>query len=175
VKSDKPNIYFIDSSALITVNRFYPPKVFPDLWKHMDELFRRKKVFSHEMVYDEIIPESGAKDEIGKLISKYKQSFYPITNRQGQLALQILSNFPRLIDARAKKDEADPWIISLVIEKMEEVSLFGRDSDYVVVSAESEKSDTKIPAVCKHYKVRHMNLFQFFEDNDWEFSMIKRP
>ncbi len=86
----------------------------------------------------------------------------------------MLAHFPRLIDARAKKDEADPWIISLVIEKMEEENLFGKDSDFVVVSAESEKSDTKIPAVCKHYKVRHMNLFQFFEDNLWEFSMRKR-
>lgn len=126
------------------------------------------------MVYDEIIPGSGAKDEIGKLIAKYKSSFYPITNKQGQIALEILANFPRLIDARAKKDEADPWIISLVIEKMKEDNLFGKDSDFVVVSAESEKSDTKIPAVCKHFKVRHMNLFQFFEDNGWEFTVSKR-
>jgi hypothetical protein len=168
------NIYFIDSSALITVNRFYPSKVFPDLWKYIEELFKRKRMFSHDMVFDEIVPSSGSKDEIGKMIAKYKSSFYPITNKQGQLALKILANFPRLIDARAKKDEADPWIIALVIEKMEETNLFGKDSDYVVVSAESEKSDTKIPAVCKHFKVRHMNLFQFFEDNGWEFSMSKK-
>ncbi|MBX9784088.1 MAG: DUF4411 family protein [Chitinophagaceae bacterium] len=114
------NIYFIDSSALITVNRFYPSSVFPDLWKHIDELFRKKKIVSHEMVYDEIVPDSGPKDDIGKLISKYKSSFYPITNKQGQLAVKILATFPRLIDPRAKKDEADPWIISLIIEKMEE-------------------------------------------------------
>ena len=126
------------------------------------------------MVYDEIVPSSGPKDDIGKLIAKYKSSFYPITNKQGQLALQILSIFPRLIDARAKKDEADPWIISLVLEKMESVNIFGNASDFVLVSAESEKSDTKIPAVCKYYKVRHMNLFQFFDDNGWEFVMSKK-
>lgn len=169
----KKNIYFIDSSALITVNRFYPSRIFPDLWKSIEELFVHKNIFSHEMVFEEIVPSSGPKDEIGKLISKYKSAFYPITNKQGQLALKILANFPRLIDPRAKKDEADPWIIALVIEKMEELNLFGKDSDYVVVSAESEKSDTKIPAVCKYFKVRHMNLFQFFEDNGWEFSMKK--
>ncbi|TAL60429.1 MAG: DUF4411 family protein [Bacteroidetes bacterium] len=168
------NIYFIDSSALITVNRYYPSKVFPDLWKYIEELLKRKRMLSHEMVFDEIVPTSGPKDEIGKLIAKHKSSFCPITNKQGQLALKILSNFPRLIDPRAKKDEADPWIIALVIEKMEEVSLFGKDSDFVVVSAESEKSDTKIPAVCKYFKVRHMNLFQFFEDNGWEFTTSKK-
>jgi hypothetical protein len=168
------NIYFIDSSALITVNRFYPQKVFPDLWMFLEELFQQKRVFSHDMVYDEIVPSSGPKDDIGKLIANYKSSFFPITNKQGQLALQILSNFPRLIDARAKKDEADPWIISLVIEKMDSVNIFGNASDFVLVSAESEKSDTKIPAVCKYYKVRHMNLFQFFDDNGWEFAMSKK-
>jgi hypothetical protein len=36
------------------------------------------------------------------------------------------------------------------------------------------KSDMKIPAVCKHFKVRHMNLFQFFDDNGWEFVMSKK-
>ncbi|MCJ7448983.1 MAG: DUF4411 family protein [Bacteroidales bacterium] len=168
------NIYFIDSSALITDNRFYPKKVIPDLWIYIEELFQQKKLCSHDMVYNEIIPSSGPKDDIGKLIHKFKSSFYPITNKQGQLALQILANFPRLIDPRAKKDEADPWIIALVIEKMEAVDIFGNASDYVVVSAESEKSDTKIPAVCKHFKVRHMNLFQFFDANGWEFVMNKK-
>ena len=123
---------------------------------------------------DEIVPATGIHDELGKWIAKHKSSFYPITNRQGQLALQILSNFPRLIDPRSKKDEADPWIIALVVEKMEEENLFGKDSDFVIVSAESERSVTKIPAVCKHYNVRHLNLFEFFEDNGWEFSMTKR-
>jgi hypothetical protein len=168
------NIYFIDSSALITINRYYTLKVFPDLWKHLEDLLKKKRMFSHKMVYEEIITKAGPKDDIGKLIFKHKSSFYSITNKQGQLALKILANFPNLIDARAKKDEADPWIISLVIEKMDEVNLFGDESDYVVVSAESEKSDTKIPAVCKHFKVRHMNLFQFFDDNGWEFSMRKK-
>lgn len=150
MKSKIPNIYCFDSSALITVNRFYPARLMPDLWKHLEELFKRKRVMSHDMVYNEIVPATGARDEIGKLIAKHKSSFYPISNRQGQLALQILANFPTLIDPRSKKDEADPWIIALVIEKMEEESLFGEDSDYAVVSAESEKSSTKIPAVCKH-------------------------
>ena len=76
------NIYFIDSSALITLNRFYPSSVFPDLWKHIDELFKKRRMVSHEMVYDEIDPDSRPKDAIGKLISKHKSSFYPITNKQ---------------------------------------------------------------------------------------------
>jgi hypothetical protein len=37
-----------------------------------------------------------------------------------------------------------------------------------------KKGSNKIPAVCKHYKIRHMNLFEFFEDNDWQFSLSKK-
>ena len=100
-------------------------------------------------------------------------SFFPISNRQGQLALQILQQFPRLIDAQAKKDQADPWVIALILERMEAVGLFGSKSDYVVVSSESERSSHKIPAVCKHFDVRHMNLFQFFADNGWQLTINK--
>jgi len=171
VKSSRTNIYSVDSSALITINRYYPRNIFPDLWVNIDDLFKRGRVFSHEMVYNEIVPTTGPKDNLAKLLSKYKSSFYPISNRQGQIALQILAAFPRLIDPQAKKDQADPWVIALVVEKMEEEDLFGDDSEYVVVSAESEKSSTKIPAVCKHFNVRHLNLFEFFEDNDWRFSV----
>ena len=125
------------------------------------------------MVYDEIVPTSGTKDEIAVLVANYKDSFFPISNRQGQLALQILQQFPRLIDAQAKKDQADPWVIALILERMEAVGLFGSKSDYVVVSSESERSSHKIPAVCKHFDVRHMNLFQFFADNGWQLTINK--
>ncbi len=175
MKSEDENKYCIDSSAFITMHRYYPHRILPDLWMQLEELFKKKRILSHDMVYEEIVPDSGSKDMLSKLITKYKSSFYSITNRQGQLALEILANFPRLIDPRSKKDEADPWVIALVIEKMKGVNLFGKESDIVIVSAESEKSDTKIPAVCKHYDVRHMNLFEFFENNNWQFSIRKKP
>ena len=57
---------------------------------------------------------------------------------------------------------------------MEEISLFGNDSDYVIVSPESENNPNRIPDVCKYYQVRHLNLFEFFEDNGWQFSLSKK-
>lgn len=159
---------------LITIQRYYPKSVIPDLWTKLDGLFSEDRVFSHEMVFNEIVPVSGAKDDLAKLLSKYRAAFHPISNRQGQLALQILSTFPRLIDPQSKKDQADPWVVALVLEKMKSEGLFGNDSKYVVVSAESEKSTTKIPAVCKHFSVRHLNLFEFFKDNGWQFSVSQK-
>ncbi|MFH1295994.1 MAG: DUF4411 family protein [Bacteroidota bacterium] len=141
------------------------------MWNQIEDLFKKKVIISHQIVYNEIVPIGGPKDDIGKLVSRHKSSFFPITNRQGQLALKILATFPRLIDPRSTKDEADPWIIAMVMERMEDEDLFGKDSDYIVISSESKKSDSKIPAVCKHFQVRHMNLFEFFENNQWRFAM----
>ena len=174
MKHKSENIYCIDTSALVTMHRYYPLRMLPDLWKHLEELFKTKKILSHNFVYDEIVPETGTRDDLAKLVAKHKVCFRPISKRQALLVPQILSLFPHLIDPRSKKDQADPWIISMVIEMMEEISLFGNDSDYVIVSTESENSPNKIPAVCKHYQVRHLNLFEFFEDNGWQFSLSKK-
>ncbi|MBI3717476.1 MAG: DUF4411 family protein [Sphingobacteriales bacterium] len=174
MKPKSENLYCLDTSASVTMHRFYPVRIIPDLWKQLEDLFREKRILSHDIVFDEIVPESDTKDNLAKLISKYKNCFKSITKRQVQIVPEILSLFPHLIDARNKKDQADPWIIAMVIEMMEEVSLFADKSDYVIVSTESENSPNKIPAVCRHYKVRHMNLFEFFEDNDWKFTLSKK-
>lgn len=175
MKSKSNNLYCVDSSALITMQRYYPMRILPDLWKQLEELFVNNKITSHEFVYDEIVPtdKKAKKDDLATLISKYKTNFKPISNRQAHFASQIISLFPNLINPSSKKNEADPWIVAMVLEMMEDTSMFENESDFVVVSMESEKSPNKIPAVCKRYKVRHMNLFEFFEDNNWEFSLKK--
>jgi hypothetical protein len=174
MKPKSDNIYCFDTSGLVTMHRYYPVRIIPDLWKLLEELFKQRKVISHDFVYDEIVPDTDTKDDLAKLISKHKSCFKAISKRQAQVVPEILSLFPHLIDPRSKKDQADPWIIAMVVEMMEEISLFGKESDYVIVSTESENSPNKIPAVCKHYRVRHMNLFEFFEDNNWSFSLSKK-
>jgi hypothetical protein len=158
------------------MQRYYPVRLLPDLWKRLEELFIDGRIVSHEFVYDEIVPtgKNATKDDLAILISKYKANFKPISKRQAQLVPQIISLFPHLIDPNSKKNQADPWIVAMVVEMMENVNLFKNDSDFVIVSTESEKSSNKIPAVCKQYKVRHMNLFEFFEDNGWQFSVSKK-
>ncbi len=170
------NIYCVDTSALITMQRYYPLRMLPDLWKQIEDLLIQQRITSHEFVYDEIVPadKKSIKDDLAVLISTYKVNFRSISKRQAQIVPQIISLFPHLIDPRNKKNQADPWIIAMVVEMMEEVNLFSQDSDFVIVSTESEKSSNKIPAVCKQYNVRHMNLFEFFEDNNWQFTLSKK-
>jgi hypothetical protein len=176
MKHKSENIYYVDTSALITMQRYYPIEMLPDLWKHLEELFLSGRIGSHDFVYNEIVPtdKKAVKDDLANLISKYKNNFKPISKRQVEIVKEIITLFPGLIKPQSKKDEADPWIIAMVIEMMEETNLFEQDSDFVIISMESKKSSNKIPAVCKHYRVRHMNLFEFFEDNDWQFTLSKK-
>jgi hypothetical protein len=169
MKSEKEIIFCMDTSALITMHRFYPRSVIPDLWHELEKLFKTKSVISHDFVFDEIVPENGETDELGKMISKYKSNFKAITKRQAQLVPEILLKFPKLIDPDIIKDQADPWLIAMLKEIKE--GLFEEQSEYVLVSTESEKKQTKIPAACKFYSLKHMNLFQFFDANNWRLRM----
>jgi hypothetical protein len=42
----RENVYCMDSSALIIINRYYPKTVFPDLWVHLEELFQNMKILA---------------------------------------------------------------------------------------------------------------------------------
>lgn len=110
------------------------------------------------------------------MLRKYQLSYLliPTSQRQLELVPDILSNFPKLIDAESEKDQADPWLVAMLVEIMEQDGMFGAQSDYVMVTTESERKATKLPAVCKHYKIRHMNLFEFFEANEFEFIVKKK-
>ena len=173
MKSSPSNIYCLDASALITFHRYYPRTVLPDLWAELENLFKSRKAISHELVYSEIIPKTGPADELGKWLKNLKPYFAPISSRQTQLLPDILTNFPKLIDSENKKEQADPWLIALIIEKMGANNLFEENDSYIMVSAENENSTIKIPAACRYYKIQHMNLFKFFEVNGWKLSMTK--
>lgn len=52
--------------------------------------------------------------------------------------------------------------------------MFSAQQDVVMVSEESIYKASKIPDICRHYKIQHYDLFDFFKLNGWHFSMGKR-
>ena len=98
MKHKSENIYCVDTIALITMQRYYPIRMLPDLWKHLEDLLQNGRITSHDFVYDEIVPtdKKVTKDDLATLISKYKDNFKPISKRQAQLVPQIISLFPHL-------------------------------------------------------------------------------
>jgi len=166
--------YFcIDTSVFITMHRYYPKWMIPDLWIYLEDLFKDKKIISHKIVYDEIVPKKQNKDKLANWIKIFKPNFISPSQRQFDLIPDILKKFPKLIDAQSEKEQADPWLIAMLIEIMENDGMFGDQSDYIMVTTESERSTIKLPAACKHYMIRHMNLFEFFKFNTFEFIVKK--
>jgi hypothetical protein len=168
------NIYCIDSSVLITLNRVYSFGLLPDeIWKEIDTLFAASRILSHEFVFVELCPKTTKPDFLAQWIKDKKPYFYPITIRQTELVEKILARFPDLISYGKEINEADPWLISLAIEKRESPDLVEDYSTLTVVSNESGKSGSKIPAVCREFKVPHMNLKEFLGDNGWKITLEK--
>jgi hypothetical protein len=167
-------IFCFDTSAFVRIHRFYPISLIPDLWSFLEEMLKKHIIISHELVFNEIVPKSGTMDELAKWVSRFKANFKSITKRQTELVPKILGSFPKIIDPESEKDQADPWLIALLLEIMEQYGLFGDDSIYVLVSTESERSPHKIPAVCSKYNIRHMNLFQFYKFNEFKFSVTRK-
>lgn len=75
MKYKSENLYCVDTSALITMQRYYPIRMLPDLWKQLEELFLDNRITSHEFVYDEIVPtdKKAIKDDLATLISNANQ------------------------------------------------------------------------------------------------------
>ena len=165
--------YCLDTSALIIMHRYYPNFLIPDLWNYLEDLFLDEKIVSHEIVFNEIVPKTGNKDWLAIWVEKLKTHFQVRTQSQIDRLPDILSNYPKLIDVNSEKEQADPWLIAMMIDIMEKEGLFGSNSSYVLVTTESKKSGIKIPAACKHYNIRHMNLFEFYKSNGFIFNMSK--
>ncbi|HED38349.1 MAG TPA: DUF4411 family protein, partial [Ignavibacteria bacterium] len=66
MKSKVREIYCVDASAFITMHRFYPLWMIPDLWSYLENLFNGKKILSHQIVFDEIVPKTGNKDGLAQ-------------------------------------------------------------------------------------------------------------
>ena len=160
--SEKKRIYCFDSSAFIRLHQFYPENLFPDMWEIIETLFNTNQIVSHILVYNELNPDPKSTDKLGKLIKKKKKYFYDFTQEQIVHAEKIIKLFPKLIDPNNEKDQADPWLIAQAIELATQPNMFD-DSEYYVVSEESVKSAFRIPAVCRHFKVEHLTLLEFYQ------------
>lgn len=173
MSSNQEKIYCFDSSIFISLNRIHNYVPILDVWDELEKLFKAGRLISHEFVYDEFNPERKNPDFLAKWIKDKKQYFLGITDKQVELTGKILEKFPTLINSENEKNQADPWIVALAIEKMEEITLFEQNTLIYVISQEKISSPKRIPAVCKEFKVPHMNLDAFIKDNGWRFGIIK--
>lgn len=172
VTTKTKTVYFFDASALITLYQtdLKVLKIPKFVWDNLEELFKQGAIVSHKIAYDEMVKNPKNPDWLSSWVGPKKEFFLKETAAQATSVAKIMQKFPKLIEPRQEKEQADPWIIALAVEHNGSADLF-ETIEAVVVTQESVASPQKIPAVCKHFKIRHLSLKEFFEERGIEFGI----
>ena len=166
----KDLIFCLDTSAFVDINRLLV-KLIPQLFPELDKLFNSGLLISHQIVFEEITTHSNKPDSLSKWIQPKRTFFRDITLQQALFVADIMQEFPTLIHYKNEKNDADPWLIALIIEETSKPDLFYGLKEFAIVSAESEFIPNHLPAVCRHYSIKHLNLPDFFSAIGWSITL----
>ena len=107
----KPTVYCIDTSAILHAwNRRYPPQAFPTVWTNVEQLIAEGRLCATEEVQHELDEIS---DEVRAWARSHSGLFVPLDKAQTDEVTRILDQFEKLVDYRAQKSGADPFVIAL--------------------------------------------------------------
>lgn len=160
------NIYFIDTGAFVKIFSSNPAEL-DRIWEKLEELFLNGRMFSHQIVYDEITTDSKRPDLLSKKITPMQAYFKPMSFEQAQSVSGIIKKFPDLIDPGNEKEEAGPWLIASAVQEQKQLSLFNPEKKVYIVSEQGESEANIIPSVCKSFGLGYLNLLGFFQLNGW--------
>ena len=111
---------------------------------------------------EEVLIELKKKDDdVYKWAKNQQGLFLPIDDATQGSVLNILSLYPRLVDARKNRSTADPFVIAIA-----------QVNGLVVVSGEiasNKLNKPKIPDVCSAMGIKHIRLLELFTLERWRF------
>lgn len=160
------NVYIIDTSSLVKLNRNNPIDVFPSIWEKLKYLADNNRLISPREVLDEIKQND---DMLSKWAKNQKKMFKEPTQKQIELVQEILKDFPALIDTERKFD-ADPWVIALAIELSSSSQQTIFTIKRIVVTEEKLRENrVRIPFVCNKKSIEAIDVVELFRVESWKF------
>jgi predicted nucleic acid-binding protein len=156
--------YVVDTNVLITLMAHHPQDkpAYQAIWDEIESLIKQNKIFSTEVVYEEIMRYLGKDDRLKKWARSHKKRFFIPTNSETfQFAQDVAKNFPDLLDKKklqTGEPDADPFLIALA-----------RSEGTIIITQERKDLSNRIPMVALHYKVKSIDLYEFFEDRKLKF------
>lgn len=142
-------VYIIDTCSLVAMSETYPKDVFPGVWEKVDGLIDQGAILSVEDVYEEL---SSKDDEVFQWAKLRGSIFKGLGSSIQNSAIEILQTHANLLDLKNNKSSADPFLIATA-----------RVHGGVVVTEEDFSGGihkSKIPDVCRDYKVECINLLE---------------
>jgi hypothetical protein len=151
--------YCIDTSGLLDGwERWYPPEIFPSLWKRLTELIKDGKLVAPEDVFLELKKKD---DELTKWAKGQKGLFQPLDIPTQEALREVMGGFERLVNTQKDRSTADPVVIALA-----------KARGLAVVTGEKATGNPnrpKIPDVCESLNVRCLSLTTLIRENGWTF------
>ena len=162
------DIYCVDTSSFIEMKESYPKDIFPNLWENIEKLCKNGRLIDPDEVKKEI--EKGD-DDLKRWIKRknINKIFIESDESQFKHVKKILKDHNFLAKPGKDGPNADPWLIALAIEKMNEQQENLFKDEYIVVTEESKVRNDRIPYVCKAYNIECINLIEFFRSEGWKF------
>ena len=160
------NVYIVDTSSLVKLNRNNPIDVFPSIWEKLKLLSDNNRLIAPKEVFNEIKQND---DMLSKWAKQQKKMFKEPTQKQITIVQEILKDYPALIDAERKYD-ADPWVIALAIEMSSNQQTTLVTIKRIVVTEEKLRGNQiKIPFVCKQKSIEAIDVVELFRTEGWKF------
>ncbi len=151
--------YTIDTCCLIYGWKFYPPDIFPGLWTKLEDLINNGVLRATEEILIELKKND---DELLEWVNERNGFFIQVDGSIQELVLDVLKEHPSLYDLEKNKSGADPFVIALAMQ-----------NNCTVVTEEKKSGNPdkpKIPNVCDHYGIRHINLISLLREQGLVFS-----
>lgn len=152
-------IYSIDTSALLDGwIRYYPPDIFPGLWRRIEDLIGQGALRATEEVLEELKRKD---DDVFKWAKLHMEMFVPIDESTQEIVTTILKDFEKLVDTRKNRSFADPFVIALA-----------HLNKCTIVSGEKGTGNPdrpKIPDVCRALGIRCISLLELIRREGWSF------
>jgi len=160
--------YAVDNDVLITLMRYHPPDkpAYHAIWDEIESLIKRENIFSTTIVYEDIMKYLGKDDRLKKWAVSHKKRFFISPDKETwQIAQDIVKKFPDLVDKKklqTGEPDADPFLIALA-----------KSEGATIITQERKDLPNKIPMVASHYRVKSIDLYEFFEERKLKF--VKEP
>ena len=164
--------YVFDTNILIDMHENYYPTVFCNVWEKVKELIDNEVMVSISEVKYELKSEPIRNHWLNIESQCNEKLFKELTNGEEE-CIHLIEALPiykeefrrNKITTSLEKEwgnyasvVADPWVIA-----------YGWKHDAVVVTNEKPAKKHNIPHVCDELEVDHVNLKQFFEENNIKF------
>ncbi|MDQ8182527.1 DUF4411 family protein [Pelagicoccus sp. SDUM812005] len=151
--------YCIDTSAWMDGwVRDYPQDVFPSLWTKLEEHVTNGAIISSEEVYIEIAKKE---DGLHEWIKDRKEMLVPIESEIQEIVFELLATYPRLVDTKRNRSQADPFVIATA-EHLKATVVTGE-------RASGSLNNPKIPDVCIKREIRCISFLEMLREIGWKF------